>query len=87
MITSRFFLENKEVIGLWVIYAIVMLLAYCIIETVINSIVSKIKRARRIKRRKMQRQNEFYRLANKARVLANRARVSSQIRAVMSVEL
>ena len=80
MITSRFFLENKEVIGLWMIYAIVMLLAYCIIETVINSIISKIKRARRIKRRKMQRQNEFYRLANKARV-------SSQIRAVMSMEV
>lgn len=80
MITSRFFLENKEVIGLWVIYAIVMLLAYCIIETVINSIVFKIKRARRIKRRKMQRQNEFYRLANKARV-------SSQVRAVMSAQL
>ena len=80
MITSRFFLENKEVIGLWMIYAIVMLLAYCIIETVINSIVLKIKRARRIKRRKMLRQNEFYRLAN-------RARVSSQIKAVMSAEL
>lgn len=77
---ARFFIENSEVIGLWMIYAIVMLLAYCIIETVINSIVSKIKRARRIKRRKMQRQNEFYRLANKARV-------SSQIRAVMSMEV
>ena len=76
MVTSRFFIENSEVIGLWAIYAIVMLLAYCIIETVINSIVSKIKRARR----KMQRQNELYRLANKARV-------SSQIRAVMSAEL
>lgn len=77
---ARFFIENSEVIGLWMIYAIVMLLAYCIIETVINSIVSKIKRARRIKRRKIQRQNEFYRLANKARV-------SSQIRAVMSMEV
>lgn len=80
MITSRFFLENKEVIGLWVIYAIIMLLAYCIIETVINSIVFKIKRAIRIKRRKIQKQNEFYRLANKARV-------SSQIRAVMNAQL
>lgn len=80
MITSRFFIENSEVIGLWVIYAIVMLLAYCIIETIINSIVSKIKRARRIKRRKMQRQNELY-------ILANKARVSSQIRAVMSAEI
>ena len=49
---ARFFIENSEVIGLWTIYAIIMLLAYCIIETVINSIVSKIKRARRIKRRK-----------------------------------
>lgn len=77
---ARFFIENSEVIGLWMIYAIVMLLAYCIIETVINSIISKIKRARRIKRRKIQRQNEFYRLANKARV-------SSQIRAVMSMEV
>ena len=77
---ARFFIENSEVIGLWAIYAIVMLLAYCIIETVINSIVLKIKRARRIKRRKMLRQNEFYRLANKARV-------SSQIRAVMSMEV
>lgn len=77
---ARFFIENSEVIGLWMIYAIVMLLAYCIIETVINSIVSKIKRARRIKRRKMQRQNELYRLANKARV-------SSQIRTVMSAEI
>ena len=77
---ARFFIENSEVIGLWMIYAIVMLLVYCIIETVINSIISKIKRARRIKRRKMQRQNEFYRLANKARV-------SSQIRAVMSAEI
>lgn len=77
---ARFFIENSEVIGLWMIYAIVMLLAYCIIETIINSIVSKIKRTRRIKRRKMQKQNEFYRLAN-------RARVSSQIRAVMSAEL
>ena len=71
---ARFFIENSEVIGLWMIYAIVMLLAYCIIETIINSIVSKIKRG------KMQRQNEFYRLANKARV-------SSQIRAVMSAEI
>ena len=52
---SNFFIENSQVIGLWMIYAIVMLLAYCIIETVINSIISKIKRARRIKRRKMQR--------------------------------
>lgn len=77
---ARFFIENSEVIGLWMIYAIVMLLAYCIIETVINSIVSKIKRARRIKRRKMQRQNELY-------ILANKARVSSQIRAVMSAEI
>ena len=80
MVTSRFFIENSEVIGLWMIYAIVMLLAYCIIETIINSIVSKIKRARRIKRRKMQRQNELY-------ILANKARVSSQIRAVMSAEI
>ena len=80
MITSRFFIENSEVIGLWIIYAIVMLLAYCIIETVINSIALKIKRAKRIKRLKMQKQNEFYRLANKARV-------SSQIRAVMSAEI
>lgn len=77
---ARFFIENSEVIGLWMIYAIVMLLVYCIIETVINSIVSKIKRARRIKRRKMQRQNELY-------ILANKARVSSQIRAVMSAEI
>lgn len=77
---ARFFIENSEVIGLWAIYAIVMLLAYCIIETVINSIVSKIKRARRIKGRKMQKQNELY-------ILANKARVSSQIRAVMSAEL
>lgn len=77
---ARFFIENSEVIGLWAIYAIVMLLAYCIIETVINSIVSKIKRARRIKRRKMQRQNKLY-------ILANKARVSSQIRAVMSMEV
>ena len=77
---ARFFIENSEVIGLWTIYAIIMLLAYCIIETVINSIVLKIKRARRIKRRKMQRQNEFYRLANKARV-------SSQIRAVLNAQL
>ena len=53
MITSRFFIENSEVIGLWVIYAIVMLLAYCIIETVINSIALKIKRAKRIKRLKI----------------------------------
>ena len=80
MITSRFFIENSEVIGLWVIYAMVMLLAYCIIEKVINSIALKIKRAKRIKRLKMQKQNEFYRLANKARV-------SSQIRAVMSAEI
>ena len=80
MIKSRLFIENSEVIGLWTIYAIIMLLAYCIIETVINSIVSKIKRARRIKRRKMQRKNEFYRLANKARV-------SSQVRAVMNAQL
>ena len=80
MITSRFFIENSEVIGLWIIYAIVMLLAYCIIETVINSIALKIKRAKRIKRLKMQKQNEFYRLANKARV-------SSQIRAVMNAQL
>ena len=77
---ARFFIENSEVIGLWVIYAIVMLLAYCIIETVINSIALKIKRAKRIKRLKMQKQNEFYRLANKARV-------SSQIRAVMNAQL
>ena len=77
---ARFFIENSEVIGLWMIYAIVMLLAYCIIETVVNSIVSKIKRARRIKRRKMQRQNELH-------ILANKARVSSQIRAVMSAEI
>ena len=77
---ARFFIENSEVIGLWAIYAIVMLLAYCIIETVINSIVSKIKRARRIKKKKMQRQNGLY-------ILANKARVSSQIRAVMSAEL
>ena len=77
---ARFFIENSEVIGLWVIYAIIMLLAYCIIEAVINSIVFKIKRARRIKIRKMQRQNELYRLANKARV-------SSQVRAVMSAQL
>ena len=80
MITSRFFIENSEVIGLWTIYAIIMLLAYCIIETVINSIVLKIKRAKRIKRLKIQKQNEFYRLVNKARV-------SSQVRAVMSAEI
>ena len=77
---ARFFIENSEVIGLWVIYAIVMLLAYCIIETVINSIALKIKRAKRIKRLKIQKQNEFYRLANKARV-------SSQVRAVMNAQL
>ena len=77
---ARFFIENSEVIGLWVIYAIIMLLAYCIIETIINSIVLKIKRAKRIKRLKIQKQNEFYRLANKARV-------SSQIRAVMNAQL
>lgn len=77
---ARFFIENSEVIGLWVIYAIVMLLAYCIIETVINSIALKIKRTKRIKRLKMQKQNEFY-------ILANKARVSSQIRAVMNAQL
>lgn len=38
MITSRFFLENKEVIGLWVIYAIVMWLAVCVLDLIFDFI-------------------------------------------------
>lgn len=79
-VNSRFFIENKEVIGLWVIYAVVMFLAYCIIDTLIDSIKNKIRRAKRMKRRAKQRNLEIYKLANKARV-------SSQIRAVMSAQL
>lgn len=80
MVTSSFFIENSQVIGLWMIYAIVMLLAYCIIDTLINSVTNKIRRAKRMKIRKMQKDIDFYNLAN-------RVRVSSQIKAVMNAQL
>lgn len=50
MITSRFFIENKEIIGLWMLYAIVMWLGVCILDYIFDSF--KQKRNKKIARRK-----------------------------------
>ncbi len=50
MITSRFFIENKEVIGLMIIYSIIMWLAVCILDYIFDYF--KQKRNKKIARRK-----------------------------------
>lgn len=79
MITSRFFLENSEVIGVWMIYAIVMMLAYCILDTLFSYIKAKLLSKKKV-RRVVRKISEFDRAVE-------RARVSSQIRAVMGAQL
>lgn len=79
MITSRFFIENKEVIGLWMIYAIVMMLAYCILDTLFSYIKAKLLSKKKV-RKVVKKISEFDRAVE-------RARVSSQIRAVMNAQL
>lgn len=51
---ASFFLENKEVIGLWMIYAIVMCLAVCILDLIFDFIKTKIKKKKQIKQRRIQ---------------------------------
>ena len=79
MITSRFFLENSEVIGVWMIYAIVMMLAYCILDTLFSYIKAKLLSKKKV-RKVVRKISEFDRAVE-------RARVSSQIRAVMCTQL
>ena len=51
---ARFFLENKEVIGLWMIYAIVMWLVICLLDLIFDFIKTKIKKNKQIKQRRIQ---------------------------------
>ncbi len=80
MINGSFFIEHSEVIGLWIIYSIVMLILYFVLDHFTSTILARIKRARRIKLREIQANDKLYKLANKARV-------SSQIRAIMNAQL
>lgn len=80
MINGSFFIEHSEVIGLWIIYSIVMLILYFVLDHFTSTILARIKRARRIKLREIQANYKLYKLANKARV-------SSQIRAIMNAQL
>lgn len=77
MINGNFFIEHSEVIGLWIIYSIVILLIYSIFDYLISSIVSRVKRVKKMKLRKIQVNNR----------LANKSRVSSQIRKIMNIQL
>ena len=74
-IDARFFIENKEIIGLWIIYSIAMMLAYCILDTLFSYFKTKL-----LAKKKVRKVSEFDRAVE-------RARVSSQIRAVMNVQL
>lgn len=87
MINASFFIEHSEVIGLWFIYAILMLLGWCIFETFYNWIVKKIKRY--IKRKNMKKNiQEKIRLEKiqKARMI-RQIKCRNQIRNVMIAEL
>lgn len=48
-VNSRFFLEHKEVIGLWIIYAIAMWLVVCILDLIFDCIKNKIHQNKQIK--------------------------------------
>ncbi len=80
MINGSFFIEHSEVIGLWIIYSTIMLILYFFLDHFTSTILARIKRARRIKLREIQANDKLYKLANKARV-------SSQIRAIMNAQL
>ena len=80
MINARFFIENSQVIGLWIIYSVVMLLAYFILDGIVSHFISKYKKVKRLKARASKQRNELIRLAD-------RVRVSRQIRAVMNTQL
>lgn len=80
MINARFFIENSQVIGLWIIYSVVMLLAYFILDGIVSHFISKYKKIKRLKARANQQRNELIRLAS-------RVRVSRQVRAVMNTQL
>ena len=87
MINSRFFLDNKEVIGLWMIYAVLMWLAVCILDLIFDGVKAKIQRKNRqrrikqmkvIQRRKAKIEHEKY---------INQLYCSSQVRAIMIAEI
>jgi len=87
MINASFFIEHSEVIGLWFIYAILMLLGWCVFETFYNWIVKKIKRY--IKRKIMKKSiQEAIRLEKIQRArMIRQIRCSKQIRNVMIAEI
>lgn len=76
---ARFLLENKEAIGLGMIYSIVIFLAYCILDTLFNCLKAKFIAKKKV-RKVVRKISEFDRAVE-------RARVSSQIRAVMNAQL
>lgn len=76
---SNYFIENKEAIGLGMIYAIIIFLAYCILDTLFSYIKAKLLSKKKV-RRVVRKISEFDRAVE-------RARVSSQIRAVMGAQL
>lgn len=76
---GNYFIVNKEIIGLMMIYSIAMLLAVCILDLIFSWIKSKLvtkKKTRKVVRKI----SEFDKAVEKARV-------SSQIRVVMNTQL
>lgn len=52
--SSNFFIENSQVVGLWMIYAIVMWLVICLLDLIFDFIKTKIKKNKQIKQRRIQ---------------------------------
>ena len=52
--SSNFFIENSQVVGLWMIYAIVMWLVICLLDLIFDFIKTKIKKKKQIKQRRIQ---------------------------------
>ncbi len=48
-VNARFFLDNKEVIGLWMIYAIVMWLAVCVLDLIFDCLKNKRNQKKQLK--------------------------------------
>lgn len=87
MINARFFLDNKEVIGLWAIYAIAMWLGVCILDLIFDGIKARIQRKRRCKYIKQMRAEQKRKYIVDHKRFINQIRCSNQIRTIMAAEL
>lgn len=80
MVTSRFFIENSQLIGLWMIYSISMWLGVCILDLIFDTIKQKISKKRRLEAKKLQRRQAILRKIEEKNSAFDRERFSIQFR-------